>query len=243
MEILRTLIFFIGGFVAALYASSVGGMAFIVLPLLLFFGLPIKTAIATGRLVAVAMSGVALLKYSTHEKIHFKAAIPLAILSAITSYFGTFALKYLTDEEMKFLAIGSMTIAILMNTFSGKIQFKGKKNIAIVIIYTSLVGIYAGAFGMGAGAILIFAPIMLGYTFRESIGINQSAILLSCIVTSLVFFKDGFIDLEFAAPLILGVSAGSWVGISWSLKKGDKYIKILIYIVLAASIIHLLFFI
>ena len=47
MEILRTFIFFTGGFVAALYASSVGGLAFIVLPLLLLFGLPIKEAIGT----------------------------------------------------------------------------------------------------------------------------------------------------------------------------------------------------
>ncbi|MBI4127277.1 sulfite exporter TauE/SafE family protein [Candidatus Peregrinibacteria bacterium] len=240
MEILRTLIFLIGGFVAALYASSVGGMAFIVLPLLLFFGLPIKEAIGTGRLVALAMSAVALLKYSRHEKIHHKTAIPLAILFTVISYFGTFILKYLTDAEMKYLAVGIMLSALFLNAFSKKIRFTGKKNILIVAIYTILVGIYMGAFGMGAGTILIFAPIMLGFTFREAIGINQSMIFLSCLVTSLVFFKEGWIDLNFAAPLILGVSVGSWVGIGWSLKKGDKYIKALIYVVLTASIIQLL---
>ncbi len=242
MEILRTFIFFTGGFVAALYASSVGGLAFIVLPLLLLFGLPIKEAIGTGRIVAAAMSGVALLRYSQKEKIHFKTAIPVAILFTSFSYFGTFALKYLTNEEMKYLAVGAMITAIFLNIFSEKLHVSGKKNLTIVILFISIVGLYTGAFGLGAGALLIFAPIMLGYTFREAIGINQSAIFLSCLVTSLVFFKDGLINLNFAAPLILGVSAGSWVGISWSLKKGDKYIKILIYIVLTASIIQLLFF-
>lgn len=227
---------------AALYASSVGGMAFIVFPLLILFGLPVKIAIGTGRLVAMAMSGVALLKYSIHEKIHFKTAIPLALLFTVTSYFGTFILKYLTEDEMKILAVGAMTLALLLNIFSKKIRIGKKKNIAIVIIYTIFAGIYGGAFGLGVGAILIFAPIMLGFTFREAIGINQSAIFMSCLVTSMVFFKDGLVDLNFAAPLMLGVSAGSWVGISWSLKKGDKYIKILIYVVLTASIIQLLFF-
>ncbi len=240
MEILRTLTFLIGGFVAALYASSVGGMAFIVMPLLLFFGLPIKEAIGTGRLVALAMSGVALLQYSRHEKIHHKTAIPLAILFSVISYFGTFILKYLTDTEMKYLAVGVMLAALFLNAFSKKIRFIGKKNIVVVAIFTILVGIYMGAFGMGAGTILIFAPIMLGFTFREAIGINQSMIFLSCLVTSWVFFKEGLIDWTFAAPLILGVSAGSWVGIGWSMEKGDKYIKVLIYIVLIASIIQLL---
>lgn len=225
---------------AALYASSVGGMAFLVFPLMLLFGLPIKDAIGTGRLVAVAMSGVALLKYSFHEKIHHKTAIPLAILFTLTSYAGTFLLKYLTDQEMKFIAIGAMVLAIFLNAFAGKIKIGGKKNIVLVFFYTILVGLYAGSFGMGAGALLIFAPIMLGFSFREAIGVNQSAIFASCLVTSLVFYNEGFINFTFAAPLILGVSAGSWVGITWSLKKGDKYIKILIYLVLTASIIQLL---
>ena len=57
---------------------------------------------------------------------------------------------------------------------------------------------------------------------------------------TIVFLQGGVINYFYGLSLGIGFAIGSWIGIGLAVKKGDNYIRTLLIVVMALSLIKLL---
>lgn len=81
-----------------------------------------------------------------------------------------------------------------------------------LIVLGAGIGVLSGFFGIGGGAILIPALLMLGYAIKEAIGISIVQMLFSSIYGSYLNHKKGNLDIKMIS--IIGV--GGFVGAFFS---------------------------
>lgn len=246
IEIIKIGVLFVGSFIAAFYASTVGGMGFITLPLLILFGLPLPLAIGTNRLVSLIMDITATIKFYLHKQLFIATALMIGITVSIGSFFGAHLLSVVSGDFLKYFTILALTVAFLLTVFSKKMgnqvySFK-KRHVVIVIPILLLMGLYGGMIGIAFGSLIILVPAMMGYNFIQSAGIARICGVMMSLTATYVFVNQNMINYFYAGPMILGVIGGSWLGVSMSIKKGNIYIKILLGVTLLVSIIQLLFF-
>lgn len=246
MEIFKLLILFIGGFASAFYASTVGGMGFITFPLLLFMGLPVPLAIGTNRLVSLAMDITASIKFYLHKQLFFKIAFIIGAIVSIGSFLGAHLVTFIPKDELKYFTIIVLIFTFSLNFYSKKIGDQvfilKKKHFVIALPILLLLGLYGGIIGVAFGTLMVLIPAFMGYNFVQSAGIARVSGAMMSLTATYVFVSQNMINYSYAIPMILGVVGGSWLGIPISIKKGNPYIKILLGIILLATIIQLLFF-
>ena len=246
MDVIKIGVLFVGSFIAAFYASTVGGMGFITLPLLILFGLPIPLAIGTNRLVSLAMDITASVKFYLHKQLLIITALIIGIVVSIGSFLGAHLVSVVSGEFLKYFTILVLIGAFFLTVFSKKTgnqiySFK-KSHLIIAIPILLLMGLYGGMIGIAFGSLMILIPAFMGYNFSQSAGIARISGAMMSLTATYVFVSQNMIHYAYAVPMILGVIGGSWLGITISIKKGDKFIKTLLAIILIASIIQLLFF-
>lgn len=246
MEIFNFSLLFIGGFASAFYASTVGGMGFITFPLLLFVGLPVPLAIGTNRLVSLAMDITASIKFYLHKQLFLKIAFTVGAIVSIGSFLGAHLVAFIPKEELKYFTIIVLISAFFLNFYSKKIGdqvYTLKKNhFVIALPILLLLGLYGGIIGIAFGTLMLLVPAFMGYNFVQSAAIARISGAMMSLTATYVFVSQNMINYSYAIPMMLGVMGGSWLGISVSIKKGNPYIKILLGIILLASIIQLVFF-
>lgn len=120
MEIIKFLALFTGGFIAAFYASTVGGMGFVTFPLLILFGLPIPLAIGTNRLVSLAMDVTGAIKFYLHKQLLLKIALIMGIIVSLGSFLGANLLTVMSEELINYFTIIVLAGAFFLTIFSKK---------------------------------------------------------------------------------------------------------------------------
>jgi hypothetical protein len=73
----------------------------------------------------------------------------------------------------------------------------------------------------------------------ESVAVTKPVNLVSCVAASVVFFMGGIIDLRIGLPLAAANLAGGWVGAHAALKGGDKFVRLLFLLTVAALAVKL----
>lgn len=246
MEIVKFSALFIGGFIGAFYASTVGGMGFITLPLLILFGLPTPIAIGTNRLVALAMEITGAIKLHLHKQLLLKIGMMMGIVVSLGSFLGARLVSVIPAELLKYFILTVLTVAFLATIFSKKndnrIYIFKKKHVIIAVPILLLLGIYGGFVGLAFGSLIMLVPAFMGYNLTQSAGIGRICGVMMSLTATYVFVTQNMINYFYAIPMMLGAMSGSWMGISFSIKKGDKYVKAVLAVVLLASLIQILFF-
>lgn len=247
MEVFVFFILFFGGFFAAFYASLVGGMSFITLPLLIFFGLPLPMVIGTNRLVSLAMDLTSCVKFYFHGQLLLKKSLLIGLVVCGGSFFGAKLVGSFSHEILKYITVTVLVFAFIFNFYSQEIAkwiyaLSAKKNIVLGIVVLFLLGLYGGIIGIAFGALILLAPAALGYNFIQAAGMARVVGFMMSFSATYVFVTQDMVDYTYALPMIIGVVLGSWFGISFSIKRGERYIKIMLFLVLLASIVQILFF-
>ena len=110
-----------------------------------------------------------------------------------------------------------------------------------MIIVAFLLGIYGGFFGAGYGTLLMFLLVYSGYTFVNASGTARFIGLIMSLTASFIFARNGLINYEYALSLGMGSSIGAWIGAGMGIKKGNKFIKTLMIILVIITVIKLTF--
>lgn len=247
MEIFTFFILFFGGFLAAFYGSLVGGMSFVTLPLLIFFGLPLPMAIGTNRLVSLAMDVTSSVKFYFHGELFLKKSFLIGLIVCVGSFFGAKLVGFFSNEELRYFTVIILIGAFIFNFYSQKItdwvySLRSKKHIILGIVALFLLGLYGGLIGIAFGALILLAPAVLGYNFIQAAGMARVVGAMMSLVASYVFVAQDMVYYTYALPMIIGVVLGSWFGISFGIKRGENYIKIMLFLILLISIVQILFY-
>jgi len=231
------------------FGTIIGGAAFINIPIMIFLGVPPQTAVATQKFGALGLAGAGLYGYEKGGKVNFKLGSILGVFMLLGAILGSYILLWTGDDLIEMTIIVVMAIMLIYVITQKKFGIqKIRKKIStrgwlVGIVVSFLLGIYAGFFGGGLGAMISFLLLgVFGETFLESAGTRKVMSLPAILVSIIIFSINGIIVWSLAVALLIGSSIGSYSGAVYSLKKGDSWVRTLFIVVVSVMLVGLIIF-
>jgi uncharacterized membrane protein YfcA len=99
----------------------------------------------------------------------------------------------------------------------------------------TLLGVYGGFFSGGYTTLMtVLCTVCFSLTMMESVAVTKPVNLVSCAAASVIFFWGGIIDLRIGVPLAAANLAGGWIGAHAAIKGGDRFVRLLFLLTVAA---------
>lgn len=223
----------IASFVACFFSSLAGGGAgLILLPILIFTGMPFINALASHQM-AVAFIGIgSTYRYAKERLIDWNIFWWTGLLGIPFVYLGAQFVNTLDGEMMKTvvgLVVVFMVATSLLIKKSG-VEHTPKVNKKILILGSFLLipmAFYSGWISVASG---VFTTFLYLYLMRydqlhaTAMTLGANGILWN-ITGALTHLSLGNIVWEIAPGLILGALLGSYMGAALGVKKGSKWMK------------------
>ena len=248
MEFLTVLLIVVCGLMAGFINTVAGGGSLLTLPLLLFLGLPAPMANGTNRIAIVVQNifavsgfrskGVGVFPYSWWVAL---AALPGAVLGA------WLALDVRGEVFNRILAV-IIVGAIVMMLARPKNKAPRPENLSasrqgVGVLLFFLVGIYGGFIQAGVGFLIL--AVLGGVNHMGLVRANSVkvfVVLLYTLGALALFIAQGQVNWYYGLSLAVGNATGGWVASRLSVKKGDKWVRNILIIMLVAMAVKLFFF-
>ncbi|NOS68168.1 MAG: sulfite exporter TauE/SafE family protein [Candidatus Peribacteraceae bacterium] len=238
----------VGGFIGGFFGSAVGSAGLVSLPILLLLGLSPHAAIGTTRPAAIVLELISAIRYRRERVLTtplLKRGILLGCCAAVGSTVGAIVSADLSDQALRLLLamiILTTTIFLFMKKQWGLQEHPARQRHIVLLAVTAMFsGLYAGLFGFTFGTLIILVLVAFGYTLLQSSAMGKVVGAISSTASGLIFFYHGFIQWDYAIALSIGFGIGAWVGTRVAAKAGNRYVKILLMVVVVASVGKLLF--
>ena len=249
MEILIATIIVFGGLFAGIFNAIVGGGSLVSVPLLIFSGLPIHTAIGTNRFAMIFNSSVAAFEYYKGAKYNVRMLLFPTLFAVIGSTLGaTFVLQF-NEIMLRYIVAVLMLVMGVVIFYKKELGFEKKeidfpkKNYALIVVLSFVLGIYGGFFGAGVSTIFSFVFVsLLGFSFIRSAGMTRFIVAILSIIAVLIFFFNMKINFIYGSLLAVSFIIGAKIGVKLALKVGNLWIRRFMIILIVISSIRLIFF-
>lgn len=247
MDIFKILITFTAGVIAGIVNVSAGGGSLLTLPALIFLGLPTAVANGTNRIGILCQNIVAAGNFRRHGFRDFRLAIKLGIPAAIGAVIGSMIAVDITDKLFKAILSGVMILAIIVilsrRTTPKNPASKKLKHPNLQYLMFFFIGFYGGFIQAGVGYLLIFSMFTVGgLSLLRTNNIKLIVTGIYLIPSLVVFAANDKIAWLPALILASGSSLGGWLGTTFAVKKGEKWIRIILTIAVVAMAGRLLGF-
>ena len=230
-----------------------GGGSILIVPTLIFFGMPAQVANATNRLAILVQNIVGIFQFQRDKIIDWKGSLWLSVPAVLGSVIGSF-IAVDVDEELfkKILAYAMLCLVFFLFTkpkkwldgsiskLSGIPQFKNW------IIFFGI-GVYGGFLQIGVGFLLLTALVLsVGYNLKYANPIKIVVVLLYTIISVIIFVYYDLVEWKAGISICLGNAIGGWLGAKFSTRFGSQFIRwfLIVIIILFAfeliGIIHIL---
>ncbi len=237
------------GFVVGFINTVAGGGSLLVLPYLIFIGLPSNVANGTIRVAVVAQAAIATLGFKSKGVSTHPINIYLGIAALLGSIIGAYIAIDVTGAVFnRILAIIMIAVVIIivfapkMNMVHLEERLTGKY-LWLGIIAFFIFGIYGGFINAGLGFIMM---LFLHYVNRMSLvrsNATKVVVVFFYMLSALaVFAYNDKVNWEIGLILALGNGAGAWLGSRMSVKKGDGFIRTFLVLMVLVLAIKLWFF-
>ena len=244
MDLLSLLIVFIAGIVGGSYGTLVGGTSIITIPLLIFLGVPPHTAIGTDRLGVTGIGVTGWYKFHQKGLIDYRTAVMIGIPALIGSFLGANLVLAISVAVLKKVIAVVTVLSLIVVVVQPKLGVeKGHRVISrriygASILLSFVVGIYAGFYGVLGGTFLMYVFLfLLKRTFLDATATLKPSSFMMVTMAALVFASKGAINYPMAGAMFLGCAIGSYIGVHYSDRIGNVWIKrVFILIVLIMSI-------
>ena len=226
------------GFAAGVLGSMIGlGGGIIVVPVLTFLGFPPTVAASNSLFAALSNSIASTISYSRQKRIEFSLGLKLGLLSVPGTVLGAFVSTDTSPDVFKFL-FGFVLIASAAYIFlRKKIESREKKLSKQMMIFavgaSFFAGIISSFFGIGGG--IIFVPLMvvgMGMAMKRAAPTSQLILLFASLSGVIVHSILGHPDFLQAGFLAIGSFIGGLVGARLSLDIKERYLQILVSVVI-----------
>ena len=248
-NIQEILILIVSGFIAGIINTLAGGGSLLTLPILIFLGLPPNVANGTNRIGILMQSISGTLGYRSKGIDTYPFSVYLGISASIGALIGAqIAIDIRGDLFNKILAIIIVVVGVLI-VFKPKNNIKvlnerlTGKNLFISCLSFFFIGIYGGFINAGIGIVIMF--FLTRYNRLSLIKTNAVKVALVGIYTIgalALFTYNNKVDWSMGLWLSLGTIFGAWLTSRYSVKKGEKVIKIALLIMVSIMSLKLWFF-
>lgn len=237
------------GFAVGFINTVAGGGSLLSLPVLIFLGLPPSVANGTNRVAIAIQTATAVAGFKSKGVSTFPFNIYLGASALVGAVIGA---RIAVDVDG---ALFNRILAIIMVTVIVIIIFKPKTNLQNVqerltgkylwigIIAFFFFGIYGGFINAGLGFILILFLHYVNHMTLVRANATKVAVVFIYMLSALVVFAlNDKVNWFIGLVLAVGNAGGAWIASRYSVKKGDKFIRLFLVIMVAVMAVKLWFF-
>lgn len=248
-EIIKILIVSLAGFLGGLLGGQVGGGALITLPVLLALNLTPSVAMGTNILHGIFGNLTSGIRHFKNKSINFRKLLPYLILAflgaAVGAQINISFDQILLKNIIAWLLIILVFLTFFKNYFDKKLhhlKINHKKRVeqaSLFIIF--LLGIYGGMFSIAITtfiALLFF--LFCGRDFLDSMAHSFMVTTFCLLGASIIYLSHNSVNFFYFWPLTIFACLGSWLGASFAIKKGEKWIRWLFLALVLILIIKLI---
>lgn len=233
------------GFFSSVVGAISTGAGFITIPSMILMGVSPQQSIATSRLGGIITTASGLMKFHKEKKIqwrYLKVLVPLSIIASFVG--GTAVVRFTNQEALENVIAGILLLLIplvLWKKNSRRVHVSSRKNELVAYSLYFLIMSFAAFFTGGSGALvlLVFAHFF-GLQLVEANATSHAAWIFMQIVTSIIFLANGLVRFDVFVPLAIGNLFGGYAGAHLAIKKGDRFISVLLCIVIVAAALRML---
>lgn len=234
------------GFVVGFINTMAGSGSLLTLPLLIWLGLDPLTANGTNR-IAILLQGITgVVVFHREGQYRYRYDLRFIAPAVAGSIPGAFIAAELNETLMqKVIAVVMLVILTVMVVnpqkrfrLEGK-HFRGKALVTITVFF--LIGMYGGFIQAGVG-IFILAALALTEKM-DLLRANAVKVLITTIFTLVVipiFILHGQVNYFYGFLLGAGSMGGAIVSAKMAVKRGNPFIKVILYGVILATAIYML---
>jgi uncharacterized protein len=241
-----TLLFLFGA-LSSFVGTIVGGAGLINIPFLMFLGLPPHIAIATHKFGAVGLRIGSIPKFWKEKVIVWKYVVPFMVISFIGAFIGANILIAINKELLSRL-IGFVLLIplplIFMKKDIGTIRkyySKGREYIGYFLLL--LTAIYSAVFSAGYGILNTYIYIaFFGLPMVNLAGTGKVAGVVGSVTAVIIFILNDMVNYQYGLVILAGMILGGYLGAHVAIKKGNLWLKRVLFLLVIASAIKLIFF-
>jgi uncharacterized membrane protein YfcA len=245
MEWFVLLTFCISLLASMLSGMSGGGGGFIMIPYLLFIGLPPANALATAKMGGIGTSFGALTAFRGKGLVHKKLAYKFMAITFVCALLSAWLIPRL-DPVLFQRAIGVFLLVLVPTLFIDKAAFRpgdrSKHWTAVGFVAYAVFSFLQTLVGTGMGSVLVLVLMFLfGLGALEANATKRVAQSVQAVLLFVLLALQGLVYWWHGLAGILGSVIGSHIGTHIALKKGARFVKIMLAIVMVTSGVALLF--
>ena len=226
------------GFAAGVLGSMIGlGGGIIVVPVLTFFGFPPTAAASNSLFAALSNATASTISYSRQKRIDYSLGIKLGLLSVPGTVLGAIISDDVAPDIFKilfgFVLIASAAYIFLRKKIETKEKTLSKQMTVFAVGASFFAGIISSFFGIGGG--IIFVPLMvvgMGMAMKKAAPTSQLILFFASLSGVVVHSILGHPDFLQAGLLAVGSFFGGLVGARLSLHIRERYLQILVTVVI-----------
>ena len=240
MELWKYPLLLVAGFICGIFNAMAGGGAVFTVPILItIFGLPSTVANGTNRIGILVQNFFATLGFAQKKVFDFKSASLLSIPAVIGAIIGSILATKISDLFFNKVIAIVMVFVVIMIFFKPQkkvevIEKKSTIRTAALYIAFFFVGLYGGFVQIGVGLIILSVTTFIA-DIRLVQGNSYKVFIFGVytLASTIIFGIGGKIDWPIGLVLAVGSGLGGWVGSQLAVAGGDKWIKIIMTIMVA----------
>ncbi|MEM0939279.1 MAG: sulfite exporter TauE/SafE family protein [Bacteroidota bacterium] len=248
MDLTEGILLVFAGAFAGFINSIAGGGSLVIMPLLIFMGLPSAEANGSNRVAIFIQNIFSVAGYRSKGVYVFPFAIWVAIPAILGAVIGSKIAVDISDQYFnRILALVMLTVMGLTilkpNLEKTSEEVLSRKKVWASVLIFFLLGIYGGFIQAGIGFLIIAALTTVhGLDMSRTNSIKVFVILSYTLAAVTVFYLENKIRWEYGLTLASGNSVGGWIGSRWSVGKSDQLIRMILLIMVLGLSVKLWFF-
>ena len=238
-EIFSLVLLFFAGVAGGVIAVMAGGGASVVLPTLICLGIDPTVANGTTRVAILFQNVSAIASFRKQGFSELGTGLKLALLTLPGVLAGALAAVRVGDklfEEILAVVLIFVCASFFLKPDSLGKLLGGGEGQRKWILYPAMVviGFYGGFVQVGAGFLImavlyhVMGAGLVRVNFHKVI-----VILFYTIPAVLIFFLSGNVNLFVGICLAVGTSVGGWLGAAFSVRGGERYIRLVLVLAVA----------
>ena len=229
------LILFAVGLVAGFININAGGGSTLTLPALIFLGLNSSLANGTNRVGVFLQTITGVYSFKKQDYHQFDMSLKLSLLTLPGAIAGALLSLRIGNEAFHKI-LGVVMIGIIISMLIPKSKFvnvdiNNKKITPAVFIAMLFIGFYGGFIQVGVGFLLM---AVLNYLMKFNlVHVNMHKVFIVAIYTIpalLIFVFKGDVNWVYGLTLASGNSLGAYWAAKFSVRGGDKWIKLFLIV-------------
>ncbi|MBB6480581.1 sulfite exporter TauE/SafE family protein [Spirochaeta isovalerica] len=235
----------VAGVAAGFFNVVAGGGSLITVPAMIFLGLPPVMANGTNRIAILSQNITSVNSFRRKGYFDLKTGLILGATASAGAFLGSSIAVELPGEIFNRILSVVMILVLLFTLFSRKREGDSDRIVKVPLLAVAFffVGIYGGFIQAGTGFIVIAVFSLISGTSLVRINsLKVFVVMIYTIPSLLVFILNGQVEWITGIFLAVGNSLGALFGTSFTISKGEKWIKIVLTVTVSAMAVKLFFF-